>query len=73
MKLQMNYATSRWRTIPSWLALSWFPWLRLSRRSDGRTHRVRFEDLSPHVLRDLGISARDARDMMATERSRLPS
>nr|WP_298689885.1 hypothetical protein [uncultured Dongia sp.] len=68
MKLVLDFSAVGWLTV-----LSWFPRLRPSRRSEGREHRVRFEDLSPHVLRDLGFSTHDARDMVATERSRLLS
>ena len=45
---------------------------RLGRRqsSDGKEHRVDLEQLSPHILRDLGISADHARDLVAQERAR---
>ncbi|MBK8160851.1 MAG: hypothetical protein IPK59_19505 [Rhodospirillaceae bacterium] len=38
--------------------------------SAGKEHRVDLESLSPHILRDLGISADHARDLAAGERAR---
>jgi hypothetical protein len=68
MKTGSDFYTSRWLTV-----LSWLPRLRRDRRVVSREHCVRFEDLSPHVLRDLGFSQRDARDMAAQERMRFLS
>ncbi|MBV5324419.1 MAG: hypothetical protein J0626_03655 [Rhodospirillaceae bacterium] len=41
--------------------------------SAGKEHRVDLESLSPHILRDLGISADHARDLAAGERARFLS
>jgi len=68
MKLALDFSVVGWLTV-----LSWLPRLGRGRHLEGREHRVRFEDLSPHILRDLGFSTRDARDMVAAERSRLLS
>lgn len=38
--------------------------------SDGKAYRVNLKSLSPHILRDLGVSADHARDLAAEERAR---
>jgi uncharacterized protein YjiS (DUF1127 family) len=44
--------------------------LRCRWRGRRREKRVRIEHLSRHLLRDLGLSTRDALDLTAAERSR---
>lgn len=72
MRENAGLATARWFAT-SLATFSWLWKMRLGRRTDCREQRVRFEDLSPHILRDLGFSAQHARDMVAQERARFLS
>ena len=63
MKLAMALSTLKWR----------FPWQRATIEKAGTEQRVRFEDLSPHILRNLGFSPQHARDLVALERARFLS
>lgn len=72
MRENAGFATVRWFAA-SLAAFSWLGRIRLGRRTDCREQSVRFEDLSPHILRDLGFSAQHARDLAAQERTRFLS
>lgn len=65
MKLALGFSSVKWRLSPRW-----FTWMGAARQQEGTDHHVRFEDLSPHILRDLGLSQQHARDLMAEERTR---
>lgn len=68
-ELDLAPAVGTWARLVGALSC-WCARQRHLRHSDGRDNRVRIEDLSPHILRDLGISTQDARDFAAQERAR---